>query len=257
MEKSFKIYMATVLLDRNRWTEERNPSVKVSNWLERFSADGFDGLELWSFHATYASEEEQARLEQSALPIRLFNSYACFDREDSAQETDVVAAIRFGARGIKYNIGSDPALRKTYLKQLAAWRERVPQNIQLLCECHPGTIIEQPVAARAFFDELGMDGHGIIVHPFSRFDSLEEWLDLFGPDVMHAHMQMTDESGKLIRFDKRSDLAEQAIRIMQKKGYCGSYSLEFTEGVAAPGETPEMLYENARKDLSLLRSLLA
>lgn len=257
MGKNFEIYMATVLLDRNRWTEDHNPAVKASVWLERFKADGFDGLELWSFHATHASEEELVRLNQSGLPIRIFNSYACFDREDPEQETDITAAVRFGARGIKYNIGSDPALRKTYLKQLAAWRERVPENIRLLCECHPGTIIEQPADAKAFFDELGLDGHGIIVHPFSRFDSLEEWFDRFGPDVVHAHMQMPDEEGRLIRFDKRPDLAEQAIRIMQQKNYCGSYSLEFTEGVAIPGESPEMLYQNARKDLSLLRSLLA
>ena len=69
-----KIYIGTVGLDRTRWGS-RQPSIMVSDWLSRFKADGFDGVELWEFHFARADEREQERLVAEAAPVAVYNSY--------------------------------------------------------------------------------------------------------------------------------------------------------------------------------------
>jgi sugar phosphate isomerase/epimerase len=165
-------------------------------------------------------------------------------------------AVRLGARGIKFNVGKDPAARDTYLRTVRAWRAELPDDVHLLCECHPGTIIEEPAAAKAFFDELGTGGWGIIVHPFSKLESLPAWFDAFGPAIVHAHLQMRTDDWTAIRFDRRPERAKEAVRIMRAAGYTGSCTFEFTEGMNAPGENADDLFANALIDLAFLKEIL-
>ena len=51
MAEDGKIYIGTILLEVNRWTAGKEPSYLVSEWVERFAEAGFDGMELWQFHA--------------------------------------------------------------------------------------------------------------------------------------------------------------------------------------------------------------
>ena len=61
------IYIGSACLERTRWGS-RQPSFLVSDWLARFQADGFDGIELWEFHYLRADAAEQERLA-AAAPI--------------------------------------------------------------------------------------------------------------------------------------------------------------------------------------------
>lgn len=257
MIEAAEIYMGTVLLEKNRWTAKKTPSLKVSEWLERFKADGFDGIELWANHAGEAGEDELALLQASTLPVSIFNSYAAFtDAENAGRDESIQLARRLKSRRIKYNIGNDPVQRDRYMENLRTWRSALPDDVTLLCECHPGTLIEEAADARKFFDELGLDNHGIIVHPFSRFDSLAEWFETFGTSITHAHLQMRDDDDQIVRFDRFPQRAEQALRIMEDYGYRGSFALEFTEGAGLPDENIERLYENALYDLAFLKERL-
>ncbi|MCG3180369.1 MAG: hypothetical protein BIFFINMI_02729 [Phycisphaerae bacterium] len=270
------ILIGTVLLERNRWLrgQPRTPTFRVSEWAGRLAADGFDGMELWENHARLAGDAEVAALAGGPLPVAVFNSYA--EMTDAGAADRAAAgelARRLGARGIKFNVGGDAARWDEYLANVRAWRRELPSGITLLCECHPGTVIETPAAARRFFDALDAEeeagnphpaplpgrereGWEIIVHPFSRFESLADWFELFGPKVTHAHLQMVAEGNARVRMDQNAALAGEALGLMKCCGYAGSFALEFTGGMSE-GERIETMHANALSDLRTLRSLLA
>jgi sugar phosphate isomerase/epimerase len=258
--KSGEVLIGTIALEVNRWAKRdaKRPSFAVSEWTGRFREAGFDGMELWQFHATRCAPGEVERLAATGFPTRVFNIYTTMtaaERPELAECTNLAA--RIGVAGIKYNVGPDPARRKEYLDELRRWRAELPAGIAPLCECHPGTVIEEPEAARRFFDELGGEDWEIIVHPFSRFESLAEWLRLFGPAVRHAHLQMRDADDKMVGFGERPDLAREAIGMMRAAGYRGSWALEFTAGTARPSERIDALWRAALEDFGFLRELLA
>ncbi len=253
-----QILIGSVLLEKNRWTRpEKTPSFRVSDWLGRFAGAGLDGVELWQFHASRAEPGEVERLAAGPLPMAVFNIYPTMtDAERGALDECTALVSRLGVRGIKFNVGSEPGRRGEYLENLRRWRAALPKGVTPLCECHPGSIIEEPEAAAGFFEELGGEWP-VIVHPFSRFESLGRWLELFGPRVAHAHLQMRDAEGKrVLRFDRRPEVAREAVGMMRAAGYCGSWALEFAAGTGEPGESMEGLWAAALEDLAFLRGLL-
>ena len=257
MSEYGKIYIGSILLEMNRWTKDKQPTYRVSDWTGRFAEAGFDGMELWQWHATRCDAGEVAALSAAPCPVTIFNSYASFDAAGAADRRQAAELTRtFGAPGVKFNVGAEPAERDEYIRSLRQWRTLFDDSVTLLCECHPGTIIEEAADAKAFFDDAGVEGVGIIVHAFNRVDSLAEWMDTFGPAVRHAHMQMRDDKN-VIRFDRKPDLAEEAVGIMRGAGFDGSFTLEFTAGTLAPDENIDMLYANALADLAFLEELLA
>ena len=250
-----EIYIGTVLLEKNRWAEKKTPTLRVGEWLGRFKADGFDGVELWANHG--GGPEEMALMEASPIPISIFNSYVSFSDTGEMERSHAVSVSRrLNAPRIKYNVGNDPTLWKTYMENLQAWRAEFSDAVTLLCECHPGTLLEEAAEARRFFDEMGMQGHGIIVHPFNQLDTLGGWFKTFGPSISHAHLQMRDDDGRIVRFDRHPRKVREALRIMKDHGFQGSFTLEFTEGTGQPDESIEGLYENALCDFSFLKGML-
>jgi len=106
---SSPIYIGTILLERNRWSPGKVPTYQVSEWMDRFKRDGFDGMELWENHAALCSDDELARLEQAPLPVVVFNSYAGLgDGGLPEREQATRLANRLGARAIKFNVGNVP-----------------------------------------------------------------------------------------------------------------------------------------------------
>ena len=260
MSADWDLYMGTILLDANRWARPKAPSFKVSEWAERLKAAGFDGMELWEYHATLCGPEELAALEASPLPVSVYNSYATMDdagRQDRERATAL--AKQLGAKGIKFNMGKSPDGWDAEMTNLGRWRSRVPGDIRLLCECHPDTIVEDVADARRFFSELGMEGFGIIIHPLNRLETLQPWFDAFGPDVVLAHLQMrtSDGDGPRIRFDRRPERAREAVRIMREASFSGSCTFEFTEGMSRQGEDIEELFRNALLDLAFWKEIMA
>src|SRR5206468_1199092 len=100
---------------------------------------------LWENHAALAGEDEVALLKAGALPVVIFNTYAGFlDGEEGPRERAADLVKQLGAAAVKFNFGADAARRSEMLRNLRAWSERLPVNVRLLCECHAGTIAEQP-----------------------------------------------------------------------------------------------------------------
>lgn len=249
-----RIFLGTVLLEPNRWTPDKLPTFKVSDWAPAIRDAGFDGIELWENHAALADPDEQAALLRLPLPVPLFNSYCTFD--DAGADTRRRAidfVVRFGARGVKFNLGNDTSRTAEYLRNLDAWLGALPAGCRPLCECHGGTVLETPAeAARLLAPFRGRVE--IIVHPFAiGYPVLREWLDRFGPAVTHIHSAARTRGGPMVCL---RDLEESVLdRLAQLKaaGFSGSWTVEFTGGVARSPEDRSALLANAAQDMTFLR----
>lgn len=252
------IFIGTILLEKNRWSQEKQPTYQVSEWLERFQADGFSGMELWENHAALAGADEVSRLANAAFPVAVFNSYCTFDaagrenRERAAQ-----LAKRLNAQAVKFNLGGQPEQQAEYVENAAAWRNILPDGIRLLCECHAGTIMQTPEKAQEIFAIWGDHQFQAIVHPFTTpHDELRRWFTCLGSRITHAHVQIRDQNGAMRGLGYNQALVTETLHIMREEGFQGSFTLEFTEGTRQPDENIAGLYAAALQDLQLLRSLL-
>lgn len=251
-------YLATVLLEKNRWQAGKVPTFRVSDWGRRFREAGFDGVELWENHAALATEGELSALADMPCPVRIFNSYCSFDDAGVAdRKRAAVLATRFATQGVKFNLGHDEEAIPTYQRNLESWRHELPKGCRLLCECHGGTVLEEPARAKAILEPLAGDLE-IIVHAFAGDDdSLEEWLATFGAAVTHVHAAASGGDGQLARLADVEDLVHGRIRRLLEAGFAGTLSVEFTQGVARDPEGQDELFANATDDLQVLREALA
>lgn len=253
-----EIYIATVLLERNRWTKEKQPTFRVSEWAQRFAAAGFDGIELWENHIALAPPEELAALKAAPLSVRIFNSYATFGPEDDPRREQAAAFSReLGVRAVKFNVGSDPELFETYVAQVLKWRRQLPVEITPLCECHPGTVLEKPEAAARAFERWAEAGIGAIVHPFNLTpNEVRSWMRHLGSALTHAHVQLNRER-RMQSLAAYRDYVAEILQVMRDEGFTGNFSIEFTAGVGGGvSEDMEQLFESACADMELLRELL-
>ncbi len=253
-----EIYIGTILLEINRHTPPKEPSYLVSEWIPRFVKGGFEGMEVWENHAKRCTDEEREKLQDSPLPVSVFNSYCGFeDGDEQARREAARLSAYLGAKRIKFNLGKEPTKLEEYRKNLRTWCAMFPDDMKFLCECHPGTVIEEPEAALEFFTPMQDNRFEVIVHPFwPDVDVLRRWFTSFGKKVTHAHIQLRDEHQNVIRLERNRSLVTEALAIMIGEGYAGSFTLEFTEGMKTPDENIESLYHNALQDLQLLKKRL-
>lgn len=247
------IYFGTVCLERNRWGS-RQPSFRVSEWLPRFRADGFDGVELWENHFLAADPAEQALLVERAAPVAVFNSYAGFadGPAETEQRAGAAKAIRrLRAAAVKYNVGADPARLAEYRRNLLAWAEALPPACRLLCECHGGTVLESLAAAVAFFADLDPARFGVIVHAGDDPAPVTDWLAALPGRVQHVHLQWRDAAKDPAAPGCRARL-RACWAAIRARGFTGTATLEFTRGIGRD-EQLETLYTNARADLAAYR----
>jgi sugar phosphate isomerase/epimerase len=252
------VYIGTILLESSRWARPRTPTYRVSEWLARFEEAGFDGMELWEYHATLAGADELAAMETSPVPVAVYSTYCDFDDASEADRLGAAqTARRLAAGGVKFNVGRDPALRDHYVRNLRRWADLFDDDVRLLCECHGGTIVENSDEAARLFDEVGRGRFEMIVHCFGRdVELLRAWFGHFGEAVTHSHVALRDEQGSA---RLRSDPAHvrEVLAVMRGEGYAGSFTLEFTEGTSAPDENIDALWRAALDDLRFLRECLA
>ncbi len=248
--------IGSVCLERNRWGS-RVPSFAVSDWLQRFKADGFDGVELWQFHYTAADAAERERLDQAASLLPIYNSYIGFDDADAPAREEAVAIIsRLGSGGVKFNVGGKPELLAEYRRNLLSWADALPASCRLLCECHPGTILETPGAAASFFADLDPERFGVIVHVGNAdADGVASWFDAFGARVWHLHVAC-----RATELDPETPAGRAALgtslAVVKSHGFTGSVKLEFTRGIGR-GEVIETLYANVCTDMRFCREILS
>lgn len=253
-----EIYLATVALEKNRWAS-KVPSLRVSEWIPRIREAGFDGIELWENHAEAVAEGERHALK--SIPVKIFNSYCDFtDAGGEGRARAVLSSGFFGCGGMKWNVGNEIARRDEYLRNAAAMVAKLPRGFRFCCECHPGTILETPVQAKRFLDELAhrTEEFGVaikaIVHPISGPVDLAEWFDALGDRIDHAHLQARSAENKVVALKDDEARVLKRLSFMKTRGYRGTWSIEFVEGTGKPGENVEGLFRQACEDRALLAS---
>jgi len=252
------IYIASVLLDVNRWTKEKQPTIKVSDWISRFETANLDGIELWEYHAIKADDAEVQALADARMPIAIYNTYARLDDNAKAERDRATEyARRVGAGGMKFNFGNDPAALDESIRNLREWLKDQPRHFRMLCECHPKTIAEEPEAAAKIFDAVGDQRLQAIVHirmaeegaALTPADDLKRWFDLMQGRITHTHIQT--------RPRRQPDAIAAQCQVLKSEGFHRTHALEFTVGTRTEGENPEALWQNALEDLKIMRECLA
>ncbi len=241
-----RVNIGTILLEPARWARPKRATYAVADWVDRFAAAGFDGMELWEDHADAASLA-------SDVPVAVYNSYCGFEDDGADGRAVALRNIRAcDAGAVKFNVGGDASLSGEYARNLEAWITELPGDCRPLCECHGGTIVETPDAARAFFDGVDIEC-GIITHAFADTeDRLRDWLRLFGAEMQLVHVQLRND-GVFLRLDEAADHARTRIDILGAAGFSGPYTLEFTKGTSTDADTPDQLWREALADLAFLR----
>ncbi|MCC5843849.1 MAG: hypothetical protein JJU05_06315 [Verrucomicrobia bacterium] len=242
-----EIYLGSVLLEPKRWSKDRLPSIHLRDWTDRMKSAGFDGWELWEFH-------------DQPLPlggVRVYNSYLLPEEASPGQLADLAARVnRSGAGSLKFNVGKDPDAPARAVPALLKLAESVPA-VDLLCECHPGTALEDPAAALPWLQALP-ERFGVILHPLGENNDFTLACFTHIPDrVRLLHLQMkSPATGKRACLEECPDFVRDRLEELHTLGYHGPATLEFTLGVGGgPEDLPETLFQHAVKDLGFLRSL--
>jgi sugar phosphate isomerase/epimerase len=256
------VLLGTVALEPNRWgTVEPSgaPTTIVSRWLDGIAAAGFDGIELWERHATSDPVEATAILA-GPLPVTLWNTYASFDEVDPTERERVAGWVRrCRSRGVKFNVGPDPAQLDLYAERLASWVALLPEDAVALCECHAGiSVAERPEVAAALFAAAGpADRVQAIVHSHESAEHLAARFDAYGERITHVHVNHLDPAtGRAPRLAERAaELAATAAHL-RSLGFRGSWTVEFVHGTLTDRDRPAELLAQAAEDLKVLREIL-
>lgn len=248
------VYFGTILVETNRWAAEKRSSLDPAAWVNRAAADGFDGVELWEYHAVQATPAQRDAIRQARIPVAVFSAYVSFGGAGAAGREQAAAAIRdVGARAVKFNLSKDPAAAAGEVAEARRWFAALP-GVKPLCECHPGSSVETPAAAAEVF--ATWPEVGVIIHPFAApLALLEEWFVRLGERVLHAHVQARGEGNRMARLAPCPG-GREAAALLRRHGYRGSFTLEFTEGVNVKPEDAEQLYRHALEDRETLREWL-
>ncbi|MCC5806405.1 MAG: hypothetical protein JJU00_08775 [Opitutales bacterium] len=257
------IFLASVALEPNRWKsgDKRRPSLRLGDYAAEAAEAGFAGWELWEDHLFLNGPGELDALVDTALPVRVFNTYA-IPGQSAPERLDAVnnaiAALAPALRGVKFNLGpakdedADPGAQ---IEAALRWAERLPEHVRLLCECHPGTVIEEPAAAARAFAAWPRERFGAIVHTFGQPPArLGEWFAALGDRIEHLHIQARDDQRQWSPLAALEPALRAALAELRRQSFSGTAALEFVYGLGRPGESPESLFAQACDDLAALRA---
>lgn len=253
------VLLGTVALEPNRWglrSPDREPLLRTADWLAAAERAGFDGIELWEHHATRAGEDEVARLAASPLPLSIFSTYASLDAEDDAARNAVADWVaRLGCPAVKFNVGNDAGAVGAYGERLGRLAEKLPAGTRLVCECHGGTVAEDPAVAREILGAVGgADRLQALVHLGDDIDVLDAAFGALGERIRHVHVNFLRRGAPPLA-EIEDDLRARVERLAAN-GFAGSYTIEFVNGVGTERDEPPALVEAAIRDFATLRAVL-
>jgi hypothetical protein len=253
-----QLLLGTIALEKERWNRASPPHLALAFWLPRIAATGFDGLELWERHFL----EIPGELPGATVPVVILNGYTTWgatEADELARARTLSAVQALHPRAVKFNFGPPSADAQAEIAAIQAWASLLPQPTQLLCECHPRTLAEDPHQAARLLDQLGTVAGcepGAIIHFSSgSLETLRHWLNHLGPRICHVHLAGRDHSGKLIALRNVKD-HPQRFRILQQHPVSLSYTIEFAAGSCHRAETPEITWQAVCGDVLTLRAFV-
>jgi hypothetical protein len=117
-------------------------------------------------------------------------------------------------------------------------------------------VLEDPDRAKDLLAPLAGQVE-IIVHAFSGEEAvLRKWVANFGAAVTHVHVARHEAPAGYRTLREVASIARERIAILRDGGFAGTWTIEFTRGVAAGPEDRDKLLANAADDLAFLRENL-
>ncbi len=244
------VYLATICIEQFRWAKPKRSSVDLDACIPRIAEAGFDGIELWEFHADKLGEDELARARdlaaEAGCPVTVLSTYVETVPTDEngahRRRLNDIARV-LGVEAYKYNItgeARDEAVR--FVKDWAAETDAL-----FLCECHGGTMMEDPAAAAEVIRELGPERFPSILHTLVAGDEeFEKDLALKGDLLGYVHVHSAGSH--------RERIAERVKRIGEA-GLTLTWSIEFSPPVYEKGDN-ETCFAAAVEDMKFLRECL-
>lgn len=253
------ILLGTVAIEPNRWglaREGGDPVIALSDWTEPIGDAGFDGLELWEKHVTATTEAEADAVLDGPIPVTVLNTYAPLEADDAARRSAADWARRAGVGAMKFNTGTDPEQAELYGERIADWLELLPDATRLICECHWGTVAEDPAVAGQILSAAGPPERvQALVHLGDQPDDLRAKFDAHGDRITHVHVNFLDGLEAPLLRDIR-DTVESRVGLLDSLGFDGTWTIEFTHGVGTDNDNPGETLESAIADLAVLRALM-
>lgn len=256
------ILLGTVAIEPLRWVrpilEDRQP-IDLAAWMDRIADAGFDGIEVWERHLLGVPMTERDQVVNHGLPIVVWNSYVSLDDDDPTQRAVIgTAATEAGATGIKFNVGNDPTQIDAYAARVAEWLDAIPHTVRLLCECHAGTAIadDPALAARLFERAGGPERVQVIVHTHESDEHLRARFDHYGERISHVHVNFLDGDGLAPPLAQREQRLVEVVALLRSRGFDGSWTIEFCNGLNTERDRPTALIDQAADDLTVLRRIL-
>ncbi len=253
-----EVLLGTVAIEPNRWgtiRADRSPSVDLAAWFERIAALPIEGIELWEGHLP--SLERAAAAD--APPVRVLSSYVSFDDPDPGARRAVAAdARRCGAPAVKFNVGSDVGAEAAYADRLAAWVDDLGERVTAICECHAGTIADDPSVAARILDVGGPPARlQALVHTHDDADLIAAEFEAFGERITHVHVNHLDPATlQHPPLGEVQDALGRTVDHLRTLGFHGSWTLEFVNGLLTDRDRPGALLDQAGDDLAVLRPLV-
>jgi sugar phosphate isomerase/epimerase len=254
-------FINTVAVEPKRWSKERIPAATVSPLLQASVEAGFDGVELWQFHYTKASVAEKTAIAHVGCPVRIFNSYVIpgvTPAEELQEVADAVSELGSPVGWVKFNLGPVGGDAEAQIAAAMEWAAAMPAAVKLLCECHPGTVLETPEAAAAAFAQWPDDRFEAIVHPFSTApERLREWFAHLGQRITHLHIQTRDADNRFVSPAQNPQAVMSGLDILREASFSGTASIEFVDGTNRKESTPAELFHQAVADLQWIKAAVA
>lgn len=241
-------YFATILLEKNRWSDLKSSSYSIIDWKDRILEGGYKGIELWEHHAFSSSPEELDQISD-AFPEILFNCYADFSNSSLLRLEQTAAMIsHLGAIGCKFNFGNDPKKLDEYIVNFKRWKEMLPTNFRFLCECHENTLLDTPESAVKILSQLGSPRVDAILHSHIDSPAAAKWFHFLGDRITHCHANYFRCGANPWNdsHDCSFDI-EETLKIISRSSI-RSISLEFVEGVGEQVENLDVLFTRALRD---------
>ena len=189
-----QILIGSILLDLNRWGDPKTPTYEVSDWTDRFRKAGFDGMELWEYHAHIVfGRRTREKLLSSNFPATIYNTYCDFDdpSADARQHAAEMIGL-FGSAGVKFNVGKDPRPARNLFEQPARLARTGPRKpVHCSANATPAQLSKTPMTpGHSLTTWVLMAGKSSYTASSPRWTFLKRWFDLFGSKVTHAHTQL-------------------------------------------------------------------
>ena len=252
-----QILLNTILIEPNRWVQDKTPHRPLSEHLPALERAGFQALEIWQYHVSKLDARGLARLSThlnacALRPVAL-GAYPFLHLDGPEGDEAMVQLGRtvayashlkseifkiFPGRVASQQLDAAARARSVkHLRQLA--RQLAERSMHLTLETHGNTLCDTQQSTLRLFDELSTcDNVGICFQPYTEqdTDAAIQMYDVLRPHIRHVHLQNRRRvDGSITRLEEGDWLDyRRLLPHIRDSGFDGPLCLEFTADMATP-----------------------